>query len=282
MRRAMFSYYKKQIAVLIFSSLFHFSLFAEAPPVYIDSSHEFRQIPSIATDAYTYLKQAKKSRRVARFIFVRHGESTSNQQRGVAGRTLDVDLSEKGSQQAQETGTQLFDNQANLDAAYSSPSLRTRKTADFILQCFDQIGSLHLDERLYEKYYGPYEGATEEEYAPIKKLEEIENSGSHKSFKEKFNFKAHSEMESLADVYARTIHFINEVAPQHQGQHVLVTTHNAVMKALFLADCAKQGIDVDYRSYDLGNCSVIVLEVEHDEINIKSTHGLNFREKKIH
>lgn len=274
------NFYKKLFATLISSFLFSLSLSAESSSIFIDSAEGFNTLPSIATDAYDYLKQNKQSRRISRFIFVRHGESTSNKQKSMAGRTLDVDLSEKGILQAKETATKLYESGIALHSAYSSPSLRTRKTAEFILQLFEHVNLPQLDERLYEKFYGPYEGASEEEYAPIKRLEEIENSGPYKSFMEKFHFKAHSEMESLAEVYARTIHFIQEAAPHHQGQTVLVATHNAVMKALFTADCAKQGFDVDYSAFDLGNCSIIIVDVKNEEVALKATQGLKFREKK--
>jgi broad specificity phosphatase PhoE len=276
----MFYFHKMRLATFIFSCVMSFSVYAEVTPAFVESVEQFYQIPTIAMDASDYLKKAKKTKRISRFIFVRHGESISNQEKSVAGRTLDVDLSEMGISQALETGVMLYENQVSLDAAYSSPSLRAIKTANFILELLAHEKSPQLDERLYEKFYGPYEGASEQEYAPIKKLEEIENSGPHKTFKEKFTFKAHSEMESLAEVYARTIHFINEVSHKHKGQNILVTTHNGVMKALFMADAAKLGLDIDYRSYDLSNCSVIVIEVEKKEICIKATSGLKFREKK--
>jgi hypothetical protein len=60
-----------------------------------------------------------------------------------------------------------------------------------------------------------------------------------------------------------------------------VATHNGVMKALFMADSAQRGFDIEYRSYDLGNCAILVLEIdENDQMQIVATSGLKFRNKK--
>lgn len=252
---------------------------------FVKSVDEFQQIPTIATQAYDYLQNIPVAKAVSRFIFVRHGESTSNQEKSIAGRKLDVVLSENGRDQAQKVGLNLKKREIPLDAVYSSPSARAQQTARLILEELKIQKDLQLDEQLYEKFYGPYEGATEQEYAPVKKIEEVHNSGPEKSFEEKFTFKAHPDMESMADIYHRITQFLNKtheeflkkVHEENAGQNVLVATHNGVMKALFMADAAKRGIVVDYRSFDLGNCSVVVIEVEGNDIRVVATNGLKFK-----
>ncbi len=127
------------------------------------------------------------------------------------------------------------------------------------------------------EYHGPFEGAIEAEYAPIKKREEIENTGPEKSFLDKFCFKAHPEMESLAEIYARTLEFLKDTNIKHQGQNVLITTHCGVMKALFMADAASRGVDIDYRSFDLGNCTMLIVEMDDQNISVKASSGSKFR-----
>lgn len=169
--------------------------------------------------------------------------------------------------------------QALFDKVYSSPSLRAKRTAELVLEAYPQNWILNLDERLYEKFYGPYEGATENEYAPVKKIEEIENSGPQKSFVDKFHFKAHPDMESMADIHHRVLDFLLDMSPLLKGQTVLVATHNGVMKALFMADAFQKGFDVDYRYYDLGNCSLVIVEVMENQWEVCATEGLKFRTK---
>lgn len=274
-------YLRKFLISAIFVNFVFISLNADVhvqSTILIESIEDFNALPTISTDAYEYLKSAQKSHQISRFIFVRHGESTANKDRIMSGR-IDVDLTEKGVEQAQSVGSRLYEKHISFDAVYSSPSLRAQRTATLILNQLADNKTLCLDERLYEKFYGPYEGAGEKEYAPVVKKEEMENSGPGKSFEEKFAYKAHPEMESLADVYARVTEFLKEAHPNHRGQNVLVGTHGGVMKALFMADAAQKGLVVDNRSYELGNCAVVIVEIKDDYIEVKATDGLKFRTK---
>lgn len=253
--------------------------YAQVAPIYVDSADVFHQIPAIKNDVYNYLKNTPLSFEKTRFVFIRHGESTSNQEKSMAGRTLDVDLSDKGQTQALTCGLSLLENGILFDRVYSSPSLRAKRTAELVLEASHQKWILDLDERLYEKFYGPYEGASENAYAPVKRIEEIENSGPQKSFTEKFHFKAHPDMESMAEIHQRVLDFLFDIAPQLKGKTVFVATHNGVMKALFMADAFLKGYDVDYRSYDLGNCSLVIVEVMENRWEVCATNGLKFRTK---
>lgn len=154
--------------------------------------------------------------------------------------------------------------------------MRTLRTAEHILKDIQ----VHQDDRLYEKFYGPYEGASEQDYKHVKKLEEIDNSGPTKKFIDKFKFTAHADMESMSDVHHRLINFLKEMPKKHPGENVLITTHNGVMKALFIAAAASEGFDIDYRSFDLGNASIIVLEIDDCEMKVLGTRGIKYREKK--
>lgn len=262
----------------VWISFFQFTC-AQAAPIYVNSSDVFHQIPPIKNDVYNYLKNNPPSFEKTRYVFIRHGESTSNKEKSMAGRTLDVDLSDKGCTQALTCGLSFQENNIFFDRVYSSPSLRAKRTAELVLEASHQIWMLNLDERLYEKFYGPYEGASENEYAPVKKIEEIENSGPQKSFVDKFHFKAHPDMESMADIHHRVLDFLFDISPQLKGKTILVATHNGVMKALFMADAFQKGFDVDYRSYDLGNCSLLIVEVMENQWEVCATKGLKFRTK---
>jgi len=259
-----------------------FSQLNSAPPVqqtqtYIKNMQEFNEIPAVASDAYTYLKNTPITPSATRFIFIRHGESTSNKERTIAGRKLDVDLSEKGIQQAKFVGLALANLKISITQFYSSPSLRAQQTVACIQENLLSQANPFLDERMYEKFYGPYEGATEEKYAPVKQAEEVDNSGHDKTFEQKFNYKYHSEMESMADVLVRVMQFVSEKSPAHQGQTVLVGAHNGILKALFMADAASKGYDVDYRSFIIDNCALLVVEVEGAEVRVMASSRFIFR-----
>lgn len=239
---------------------------------HVASSEQFNSLPIIAADAYAYLRSNKETTNCSRYIFIRHGESTSNVEKSIAGRTQDVDLSIKGKDQAIKAGINLADTEITINAIYSSPSLRAKNTASLV-----HVREIETDERLYEKFYGPYEGASDEEYTPVKESEEVDNSGSDKLFSDKFKFKAHPEMESIAEIYVRVAQFLREKHLNHEGHNVIVATHNGVMKSLFIAHAAELGFDVDYRSFILDNAAVLIVEVEKSSIRVKAAHGLTYK-----
>lgn len=258
---------KKIILLSLFSLFYYTNLASEI--VLVESKEQFNALPSIAYDAFEYLSNPVRDAIISRFIFVRHGESVGNKEKIMAGRTCDVDLTDEGVEQALIVRDKFKEIGISFDAAYSSPSLRAKRTANLIVDILP-----YLDDRLYEKYYGPYEGANEKEYAFVK---ELEKTTLFNSFEEKFSFKAHPEMESLVDVYNRTLNFLEDVNLKHKGQTVLIATHAGVMKALFMADLVKKGWEIEYRSFDLGNTSVLVVEIKDEDFQVKACSHLNFR-----
>lgn len=245
------------------------------PREYISTAEAFNEIPSIANEAYEYLKQAGPS--ASRFILVRHGESVSNKEKVIAGRTIDEGLSDEGIEQAKLVGRILKDLEVHIDGYYSSPSNRARQTVTLIEESLDVGTPPILDEQLYEKFYGPFEGAVESQYGPLVKAEEVDNSGPEKTFEEKFLYKYHPEMESMYDVFQRAAAFLRKVYATHRNQNILIGTHNGVMKALFMADAARRGYDVDYRSFSLGNCALLIVEVENGDIRVVASNKLKYK-----
>jgi probable phosphoglycerate mutase len=247
--------------------------------VLVKTEAQFNNIPTIACSAFDYLKQIDENKNITRLIFVRHGESKSNKEKSMAGRTLETALSDQGKKQAQEIGAALELSNIEIHAFFSSPTLRALQTTKTILSKLNLSFPINQDERLHEKWYGLYEGATENEYAPIKNKEEQEIP-MLSTFAEKFAYKAVLNIESMQEIYYRVDEFIRNIRLDQLGKNVLITTHNGVMKSIFMADSAFRGYDVEYRSFDLGNCSVIVLEVhDNGELKIVATDGLKFRTK---
>lgn len=245
----------------------------------VKTAHQFETIPTISTPSFDYLQQLEGNETLTRVIFVRHGESNSNKEKSIAGRTLETDLSEKGVQQAQKIGRMLNLCNVEIHEVYSSPTLRTLKTAQGILSETKFSLQINKDERLHEKWYGSFEGATEHEYAPIKHKEETDIP-LLSNFVEKFSYKADLNIESMLEVYQRVDACIKNICQNQVGKTLLITTHNGVMKSLFIADCAMRGYDVEYRSFDLDNCSVMVMEVnEKGALKVVATNGLTFKTK---
>lgn len=246
---------------------------------FVSDEEQFNQIVTISTDAVRYLEQAQKTNDLTRIVLVRHGQSLSNINKGMAGRTDDSPLSELGISQACACGARLEEHGISFDFAYSSPMRRAKTTAELILASLSQEASLEIteDPQLHERFYGIYEGSSEAEYKPVKEAEALLNTGKHLSFEQKFNFKADDTIESMNEVYARLVQFGEETHRDHRGSTVLVGTHNALLKAAFMADSAKKGLDVEYQKFEVSNCSIVVIEVTDHDMRVTGTSGLKFK-----
>src|SRR5207247_368766 len=86
-------------------------------------------------------------------LLVRHGATTASHEDVFAG-SIDVALSEKGQAQAEALARRL--SQADLAAAYASPMLRTRRTAELVAGPHG-LGVTLVDE-LLEIAHGRWEG----------------------------------------------------------------------------------------------------------------------------
>ena len=95
---------------------------------------------------------------MGRLLLVRHGETPWNLDGRLQGST-DVDLSEKGREQARLIGRRL--STTAIDLAYSSNQSRARETAEIILEGRDV--PLHAIPELRERSHGVFEGLTVKE-----------------------------------------------------------------------------------------------------------------------
>ena len=87
-------------------------------------------------------------------VLLRHGESTWNRQNRFTGWT-DVDLSEKGRQEAKEGGQVLKSGGYTFDVAYTSVLKRAIRTLWTVLDEMDLMWiPVHRSWRLNERHYG--------------------------------------------------------------------------------------------------------------------------------
>ena len=100
-----------------------------------------------------------------KLVIVRHGESTWNKENRFTGWT-DVDLSEKGRQEAREGGEVLKKEGYVFDVAYTSVLKRAIRTLWTILDELDQMWiPVHRSWRLNERHYGALQGLNKAETA---------------------------------------------------------------------------------------------------------------------
>lgn len=162
---------------------------------------------------------------MANLILVRHGESEWNR-KGLWTGLTDVGLSEKGKEEARNTGEKL--RKINIDAAYTSVLLRAKQTLDEIKTVLNLLNLPTVESpALNERNYGIYTG---------KNKWEIQKEVGEEKFK---NLRRGwdspiPEGETLKDVYNRVVpYYKSEILPKlKEGKSVLVAAHGNSLRAL--------------------------------------------------
>jgi 2,3-bisphosphoglycerate-dependent phosphoglycerate mutase len=102
---------------------------------------------------------------MTKLVLVRHGESTWNKENRFTGWT-DVDLSDKGRQEAKDGGVVLKSEGYTFDVAYTSVLKRAIRTLWSILDEMDLMWiPVHRSWRLNERHYGALQGLNKAETA---------------------------------------------------------------------------------------------------------------------
>jgi broad specificity phosphatase PhoE len=187
---------------------------------------------------------------------LRHGETEYNADGNrYCGRT-DIDLTEKGIDQANLVQSQL--KGVTFDAVYSSPLKRALFTAEIA----SGIKSVQTDARLIEVDFGGWEGKTKEEFI-------VENAGLWDSWmNDPAVAKAGGTGESAAEVVARVDDFYQEILRKYPSGNILVVGHNGINR-LYLAH--KLGMPLKYyRRIVQENSSITLFSLDATgELNLK-------------
>src|ERR1051325_9747522 len=95
---------------------------------------------------------------MTKLVLIRHGESTWNKENRFTGWT-DVDLSEKGREEAKEGGQVLKKEGYTFNVAYTSVLKRAIRTLWTVLDEMDMMWiPVHRSWRLNERHYGALQG----------------------------------------------------------------------------------------------------------------------------
>jgi 2,3-bisphosphoglycerate-dependent phosphoglycerate mutase len=197
-------------------------------------------------------------------VLLRHGESTWNKENRFTGWT-DVDLSERGREEALEAGRLLKEGGYVFDLAYTSVLKRAIRTLWIALDVMDQMW-LPTEKawRLNERHYGALQGLNKAETAdkhgeaqvkiwrrsydiPPPALEKTDPR--HPSRDPRYAGLTESELpltESLKDTVARFLPYWHDtIAPSiRAGRRVLIAAHGNSLRALvkYLDDISEKEI----------------------------------------
>ncbi len=185
-------------------------------------------------------------------VLLRHGESTWNKENRFTGWT-DVDLSDKGREEAQAAGRLLKQQGFSFDLAFTSVLTRAIRTCWMTL---DELGELWIPVqrswRLNERHYGALQGLNKAETAAQHGDAQVKiwrraydipppplspDDPRHPSHDRRYASLSPSELpltESLKDTVARFLPYWHEtIAPAiTNGQRVLIAAHGNSLRAL--------------------------------------------------
>jgi 2,3-bisphosphoglycerate-dependent phosphoglycerate mutase len=189
---------------------------------------------------------------VRRLVLLRHGESVWNKENRFSGWT-DVDLSERGGEQAREAGRTLREHGFEFDVAYTSVLKRAIRTLWIVLDGMDLMWiPVHRDWRLNERHYGALQGLNKastagqygdaqvklwrRSYAIRPPALEMEDPR-HPSHDPRYKHVPPELLpasESLKDTGARFLpYWENQITPAvESGQTVLIAGHGNSLRAL--------------------------------------------------
>ena len=161
-------------------------------------------------------------------VLVRHGQSIWNAQNRFTGWT-DVELSEKGIDEAEEAGRQL--SQINFGVVHTSDLIRAQRTAQIIMELNEASdGTITKNDwRLNERHYGSLQGLNKEETAQKYGADLVH------SWRRSFDVPP-PEGESLEMTAERTIPYFNEeIVPDLQnGSNVLISAHGNSLRSIVM------------------------------------------------
>ena len=199
-----------------------------------------------------------------RLVLLRHGESSWNQENRFTGWT-DVDLSDKGRDEAREAGRLMRDEKYEFDVAYTSVLKRAIRTLWIGLDEMDMMWiPVHRSWRLNERHYGALQGLNKAETAAQHGDAQVKiwrrsydippppltaDDPRHPSHDRRYGSLTREQLpltESLKDTVARFLPYWHDtIAPAiKNGQRVLVTAHGNSLRALvkYLDNISEQEI----------------------------------------
>lgn len=189
-----------------------------------------------------------------KLVLLRHGESTWNKENRFTGWT-DVDLTQKGLEEAKNSGRLLRENGFAFDVAYTSVLKRAIRTLWIVQDEMDQMWiPVNLTWRLNERHYGALQGLNKLETALRYGEEQVllwrrsydvqppaltPEDARYPGFDPRYRDLASEDIpltECLQDTVARFLPYWNEtIAPQvNSGKRVLITAHGNSLRALVM------------------------------------------------
>lgn len=185
-----------------------------------------------------------------KLYLVRHGETDWNIESKIQGQT-DIELNERGRQQAEEFASRIAGEDYQVNSIYTSSKRRALETARII------GAALKIEPRvqpgLEEICLGKWEGYT---WKQVKELFWDE----YQLWRDNRRYQEPPLGESYQQLLDRLLPAIREIAHKEKG-NVLVVTHSAVIMTLlsYIYDTPFEDMAKNYKT---GNAGIVELDVD--------------------
>ena len=200
---------------------------------------------------------------MGKLIAIRHGQSTWNAENRFTG-WVDVDLSEKGVQEAEKSGKLLQELNINFDISFTSYLKRAIDTLEIVLKVLGKDSKYTKAWELNERHYGALTGLNkaetkkklgEEQFKkyrrswdiPPPSLDKDSKYSSHKDplYKDLKNI---PNTESLKNTYDRVVPYFEKNIEKHlrKNKNIILSAHGNTIRAL-----GKKIFDISDKSINL-------------------------------
>lgn len=229
---------------------------------------------------------------MSKLVLVRHGESVWNKENKFTGWT-NVELTEKGIEEAKEAGKKLRDYNISFDIAYTSLLKRANDTLNYILLELDLYNKIEVIKtyKLNERHYGALQGLNKDETRakygeeqvhlwrrsydirpPKLEYTDPRFPGNDDIYKD-VSLNELPLTESLHDVYDRVIpYYEKNIVPNiKNGKDILICAHGNSLRALckYLDNIS----DEDIPNFELKTGELVIYEFD-ENFEIKEHYKL--------
>ncbi|MDD6615151.1 MAG: histidine phosphatase family protein [Lachnospiraceae bacterium] len=175
--------------------------------------------------------------------FVRHGETIWNVENKICGAT-DIALTERGHQQAIETGRKILEEGIRADEILYSPLIRAAETARHISEMTGIPA--RVEKRLTEQNFGKWE-STPRDGADFRKA------------KEEFVCR-YEGGESMLQLAQRIYNLLDEIRAESDQKTYILVAHNGIARVVqsYFTDMTNE----EYAAFGVKNCQIVQYDFE--------------------
>lgn len=175
--------------------------------------------------------------------FVRHGETIWNVENKICGAT-DIALTERGHQQAIETGRKILEEGIRADEILYSPLIRAAETARHISEMTGIPA--RAEKRLTEQNFGKWE-STPRDGADFRKA------------KEEFVCR-YEGGESMLQLAQRIYNLLDEIRAESDQKMYILVAHNGIARMVqsYFTDMTNE----EYAAFGVKNCQIVRYDFE--------------------